>query len=215
MDEYLESLNSVEEQVKRNEAWLDIPMKPFDASHVNFDADPRVDPKAYVRSTYDLMALALQTDLTRVMTYMVGREDGMGFTDNFPNLARSIKKGHHTISHDTAVGHWPEWGRYDQWLATQFAYFIDRLATTENEFGPLLDNTLVLYGSACSTTHNARNYPTALLGGKAMGAQHGQYKVYDNNTPFSNVFVSVLNAVGVPTEYFADSTGDIPGLFVS
>ena len=213
MDEYLESLNSVEEQVKRNEAWLDIPMKPFDASNVNFDADPRVDPTAYVRATYDLMALALQTDLTRVMTYMVGREDGMGFADNFPNLALGIKKGHHTISHDTAAGHWPEWGRYDQWLATQFAYFIDKLATTEDEFGPLLDNTLVLYGSACSTTHNARNYPTALLGGKAMGAQHGHYKVYDNNTPFSNVFVSMLNAAGVPTESFADSTGDIPGLF--
>jgi hypothetical protein len=213
MDEYLESLSSVEEQVKRNEAWLDIPMKEFDSSHVNFDADPRVDPKAYVRATYDLMALALQTDLTRVMTYMCGREDGMGFGDNFPNLALGIKKGHHTISHDTGAGHWPEWGRYDRWVATQFAYFIERLATTEDEFGPLLDNTLVLYGSSCSTTHNARNYPTALLGGKAMGAQHGHYKIYDNETPFSNVFVSMLNGVGIPTESFADSTGPIPGLF--
>ena len=213
MDEYLDSLNSVEEQVRRNEAWLDIPMKEFDASNVNFDADPRVDPKAYVRSTYDLMALGLQTDLTRVMTYMCGREDGMGFGDNFPNLALGIQKGHHTISHDTGAGHWDEWGRYDQWVAEQFTYFIDKLANTEDEFGPLLDNTLVLYGSACSTTHNARNYPTALLGGKALGAQHGNYKLYDNDTPFSNLFVSMLNAVDVKTESFADSTGSIPGLF--
>ncbi|MCP4093412.1 MAG: DUF1552 domain-containing protein [Planctomycetes bacterium] len=213
MDEYLESLNSVEEQVRRNEAWLDIPMKEFDASNVNFDADPRVDPKAYVRATYDLMALALQTDLTRVMTYMCGREDGMGFGDNFPNLALGIQKGHHTISHDTGKGHWPEWGRYDQWVAEQFTYFIDKLANTQDEFGPLLDNTLVLYGSACSTTHNARNYPTALLGGKALGAQHGSYTLYDNDTPFSNLFVSMLNAVDVKTETFADSTGPIPGLF--
>ncbi|MDP7063336.1 MAG: DUF1552 domain-containing protein [Planctomycetota bacterium] len=213
IDEYLESLNSVEEQVRRNEAWLDIPMKEFDASDVNFDADPRVDPKAYVRATFDLMALALQTDLTRVMTYMCGREDGMGFGDNFPNLALGIQKGHHTISHDTGAGHWPEWGRYDQWVAEQFTYFIDKLANTQDEFGPLLDSTLVLYGSACSTTHNARNYPTALLGGKALGAQHGSYKIYDHDTPFSNLFVSMLNAVDVKTESFADSTGPIPGLF--
>lgn len=212
MDEYLDSLNSVEEQVRRSEEWLNVPMKPFDASKLQLDPDPRVDPTQYVRTTYDLMVLALQTDLTRVMTYQCGREDGMGFGDNFPNLALGIKKGHHTISHDKAEGHWEEWGRYDRWVAEQFAYFVQRLSTTEDEFGPLLDNTVVTYGSSCSTTHNARNYPTAVLGGKNMGFRHGDYRVYDEKTPFSNLFVSLLNGVGVPTESFADSTGTIPDL---
>ena len=83
MDEYLTSLNSVEEQVKRNEEWLDIPMKSFDAEHINFNVSASVDPKAYIRSTFDLMVLGLQVDLTRVMTYMVAREDGLGLGENF------------------------------------------------------------------------------------------------------------------------------------
>jgi hypothetical protein len=215
MDDYLDSLNAVEEQVRRSESWLDVPMKPFDASHLQLDPDPRVDPTQYVRTTYDLMTLALQTDLTRVMTYQCGREDGMGFGDNFPNLALGIKKGHHTISHDTVEGHWEEWGRYDRWVAEQFAYFVERLATTEDEFGPLLDNTIVTYGSSCSTTHNARNYPTAVLGGKAMGLQHGDYRVYDQDTPFSNLLLTLLHGVGVQAESFGDSTGQIPDLLAA
>jgi len=212
MDEYLGSLNSVEEQVRRSESWLNVPMKPFDADHLQLDADPRMDPTAYVRATYDLMVLAMQTDLTRVMTYQCGREDGMGFGDNFPNLALGIKKGHHTISHDKVEGHWEEWGRYDQWVAQQFTYFVDRLATVEDEHGPLLDNTAVVYGGSCSTTHNARNYPTAIVGGEKLGLQHGRYTEYDISVPFSNLFVSLLNAVGVQTESFADSTGPLDGL---
>ncbi len=213
LDEYLESVNAVEEQVRRNEAWLDVPMKPFDASHVDLDPDPTVDPQAYLRATYDLIVLAFQTDLTRVVTYMLGREDGMGYGDNFPKLALGIERGHHTISHDTHEGHWEQWGRFDTWYAEQFAYFVERLKSTTDEHGSLLDNSLVLYGSSCSTTHNARNCPLALAGGKNLGVKHGRYSVYGDDVPLTNLFVSMLNGVGVPTESFADSTGPLPGLF--
>lgn len=211
LDEYLESLNAVEEQVRRNEAWLDVPMKAFDASHVELDPDPTVDPKAYLRATYDLIALAFQTDLTRVVTYMLGREDGMGFGDSFPKLGVGIDRGHHTISHDTHEGHWEQWGRFDAWYAEQFAYFVERLRTTTDEHGSLLDDTLVLYGSSCSTTHNARNCPLALVGGENLGARHGRYTVYDADVPLTNLFVSMLNAAGVEAESFADSTGRLDG----
>lgn len=213
LDEYLESLSSVEEQIERNEAWLDVPMKPFDASHIELDPDPRVDPEAYLRATYDLIVLGFQTDLTRVVTYMLGREDGMGFGDNFPKLALGIERSHHTISHDTHEGHWEQWGRFDTWYAQQFAYFVERMQATTDEHGPLLDNTLVLYGSSCSTTHNARNCPIAILGGENLGARHGRYTVYDASVPLSNLYVSLLNAVDVETEAFGDSTGPLPGLF--
>jgi len=72
---------------------------------------------------------------------------------------------------------------------------------------------MVLYGSCCSTTHNARNYPLALAGGGNLGLRHGSYVKYDESTPFSNVFVGMLNAVGVRTESFADSTGTLPAVF--
>lgn len=213
MDEYLSALRSVEEQVERNEAWLDVPMKPFSAEHLNLDPNPLTAPADYLRATFDLIVLAFQTDLTRVATHMLGREDGMGFADNFPQIALGLKKSHHTISHDTVAGHWAEWGAFDRWYAEQFAYFIDRLRAVHDEHGPLLDRTLVTYGSCCSTMHNARNYPTALVGGKALGVRHGRYVRFADETPFSNYLLSTLHAAGVRAESFSDSTGVIPGLF--
>ena len=214
IDEYLAALNSVEEQVVRNETWLDVPLKDFDDDHLNLNVDAMIDPQAYVRATLDLMVLAFQTDMTRVISYMLAREDGMGFGENFPKLALGINKGHHRISHDKAEGHWEEWGSYDAWLTSQYAYFLKRLKDTKDEHGSLLDNTVVLYGSACSSTHNARNYPLVLAGGSNLGVNHGSYTVFDEKeTPMSNLFVSMLNAVGAPTDSFADSTGKLPGIF--
>jgi hypothetical protein len=208
LDDYLASLSSVEEQVRRNEAWLDVPMPPIDAGKLQLDANPKVDPSAYLRVMYDLITLAFQTDLTRVVTFMTGREDGMGFADNFPNLALGIKRGHHTISHDTHDGHWEQWGSYDQWHAQQFAWFLERLAGTQDQGGVnLLDSTMVLYGSCCSTTHNARNLPLAVCGGGAFGVKHGEYRRYGEDVPMSNLLLGMLRAFGVPSERFADSTG--------
>jgi hypothetical protein len=214
IDEYLTSVNAIEEQVRRNKHWLDIPMKEFDADNLDFNVDAAIDPQAYIRATIDMMVLGFQTDMTRVMTYMMAREDGMGLGENFPNLALGIKKGHHTISHDKSKGHWQEWGSYDAWLASQFAYFLKRMSETSDEHGPLIDNTLMLYGSACSTTHNARNYPLVLAGGENLGVKHGSYTVFDEKeTPMSNLFVSMLNAAGVHVDSFGDSTGKLPAVF--
>ncbi|MEO0793831.1 MAG: DUF1552 domain-containing protein [Verrucomicrobiota bacterium] len=214
LDEYLTSLHSVEAQVSRNERWLDIPLKPFDSDEVDLTPVADVDPQSYLRSMMDLMILGFQIDLTRVMTFMMAREDGMGFGDNFPKLALGINNGHHKISHDKTEKRWEQWGRYDRWLTEQFAYFVDRMQNTSDEFGPLIDNTVILYGSACSSTHNARNYPLVLAGGGNLGVKHGEYTVFDeSHIPMSNLFVSMLNAVGIETERFSDSTGRLPSVF--
>ncbi|ALJ03815.1 hypothetical protein APS56_01020 [Pseudalgibacter alginicilyticus] len=212
LDEYMSSLNRVEEQVKRNEKWLDVPMKEFDASHINLNVDATVDPESYLRSTMDLMILAFQTDLTRVATYMMAREDGMGFGDAFPKLALNLG-GHHSMTHDRKSGYQERLGKYDQWLSKQFAYFIDRMENTFDEHGSLLDNTLILYGSPCSSTHNANNCPLILAGGSKLGVKHGSYETFDaKKIHLSNLFVSMLNAVGIETESFADSTGRLPSI---
>lgn len=208
LDEYLSSLSSVEQQIRRNEEWLDTPMKPFNADHIEFEVDARKNPESYIRSMIDIMVLGFQTDITRVMTYMLAREDGMGFGEHFPKLALGIKKGHHGLSHSKE---WEDWSNYDRWLAGHFAYLLDRLKMVSDEHGPLLDDTLLLYGSACSTTHNARNYPLVLAGGKNLGISHGSYSVYDQHVPMTNLFVNMLNAVDVKTERYSDSTGTLPG----
>ena len=213
LEEYLGSLNQVEEQVKRNEKWLDVPMKEFDASLINLDVDPTSAPEEYVRSMIDLMILGFQTDSTRVMTYMMAREDGMGFGDNFPKMALGLQ-GHHSISHDKATGHWGDWGRLDQWYAKQFAYFIDKMKNTKDvDDSSLLDNTLVLYGSACSSTHNARNCPLILAGGSNLGVKHGAYtKFSEKEERLSNLFLSMLNKLDIETESFSDSTGRLASI---
>ncbi|MCG8554477.1 MAG: DUF1552 domain-containing protein [Proteobacteria bacterium] len=213
LDDYLGAVSQVEEQIKRNERWLDVPLKSYDSTGLNLDVNHNVDPQAYIRSMLDLMVMGYQTDLTRVMTYMVAREDGIGVGDQFPKLALGAKQGHHAISHDLSTGHWAQWGQYDRWLASHFAYFLERMQNAEDEHGSLLQHTLVLYGSPCSTTHNARNYPLILAGGSELGARHGAYTRFDERIPLSNLFVSMLAAAGVEVEAFADSTGTLPGLF--
>jgi hypothetical protein len=213
LDEFLDSVGAVEEQIRRDERWLDVPRRPVDASALALDAQADVDPTRYLRTMFDLMVLGWQTDSTRVITFMLAREDGMGFGDNFPRHAIGVHKGHHTISHDTHDGHFAEWGALDAWYAEQFAYLLGRLRATSDEHGPLLDGTALLYGSCCSTTHNARNYPLVLAGGSRLGIRHGVYRRYDDSVPLANLFVSLLNAAGAPTERFADGSGALPDLF--
>lgn len=205
LDEHLASLNSLEEQIKRNEKWLNKPLPAFHSDHLMLDTTAEVDVKAYMRTSYDLMVLAFQIDLTRVSSYMVSREDGMGIGDQFSKLALGIKRGHHSISHDKTTGHWKEWGQYDQWLAAQFGYFVQRMKDSQDEYGSLLDNTQILYGSACSNTHNANNYPLILAGGKNMGLTHGSYTKFSNKTPMSNLLLKMLQSADVPIKNFSDS----------
>lgn len=210
--QHLDSLNDLEDQIKRNEAWLDIPLANFNSDHIDLAVDAKIDPQAYIRTMFDLIVLAFQLDLTEVASYMIAREDGMGLGDSYPKIALGMNKGHHKISHDKTTGHWEEWGQYDQWLASHFSYFIGRMKNTQDQFGSLLDNTQILYGNPCSTTHNARNCPLILAGGKSMGLTHGSFHKFSDEVPMSNLFVKMLQSAKVPTKNFADSNEHTTGL---
>ena len=211
MDKYLDSLNAVEEQVKRNEEWLDIPMKASTADHLNLDPDPRTAAEDYLRATYDLIVLAFEADLTRVVTYHDGREDGMGFEDNFPKIALGINKGHHTISHDMAEGHWEQWGRYDQWVADQFGHFVKRLAATEDEHGPLIDSTLESPRQLLQHDPQRAQYPAALAGARPWVSSTAPTGATARRS-LSNLLLTTLHAAGVKAKSFSDSTGVVPGV---
>lgn len=210
--QHLDSLSDLEGQIKRNEAWLDIPLAEFNSDHIDLAVDAKIDPQAYIRTMFDLIVLAFQLDLTEVASYMISREDGMGLGDAYPKIALGLKKGHHQISHDKETGHWEEWGQYDQWLASHFSYFLTRMKNTEDQFGSLLDNTQVLYGSACSTTHNATNCPLILAGGKNMGLKHGSFHKFSDDVHMTNLFVKMLQSANVPTQTFSDSNEHTQGL---
>jgi hypothetical protein len=100
-------------------------------------------------------------------------------------------------------------------LAEQLAYFLTKLKGTREGDGNLLDRTLVLYGCSTSSTHLARNYPLILAGGREMGIKHGNYHVIDENKRrMSDLFVTMLNALGVETQRFGESTTNLNELLM-
>jgi hypothetical protein len=218
LDEYLTSIREIEDRVDRYERWLDIPLKKVDTSHIQLDLDPAAAPGEYYRTMFDLFALAFETDLTRVTTFMMSREDGFGIADTFPTLLYKTL-AHHALSHGVSKGEkggggWLNWSRYDKFIADQVAHFLKRLDEIEDPNGKVLDNTVVLFGSGCSTTHNVKNIPLLLAGGKNLGLAHGRHLNYSQDKPkYSNLHLSLLHAMGIEQESFADSTGTIAELF--
>ncbi|MEO1998293.1 MAG: hypothetical protein ABGZ17_23865, partial [Planctomycetaceae bacterium] len=96
--------------------------------------------------------------------------------------------------------------KYDLFLSEQLAYFFGRLQEFKDQQGSVLDNSIVLYGSGASTTHNPINLPTLVAGGANMGLKHGTYWSQDK-TPMSNMFLSILHSMGIKQASFSDSTG--------
>lgn len=209
MDQYLTSLNEVESRLIASEKWIDIPLKKQDYSHLNLDASNEGDPAQFYRTMFDLIALAFDADITRSVTFMLNREDGMGISDTFP-LKLGLSKTHHNLSHATDKQGQLDFAKYDLFLSQQLAYFFNRLNSYQDRSGTVLDNTVVLYGSGASTTHTSRNLPTLLVGGSNMGIRHGAYW-RNGETRMSNMYLSILRSLEVPVETFADSTSTLSG----
>jgi hypothetical protein len=210
LEEYLASMRDYEKRVQRMEAWLTKPKAEVVEASISLDATSST-MKDYVRATYDLMFHAFQTDTTRVITHMLGIEGGGSKTDRFPE-ALGLKT-HHALSHRKGCD-FKDWGVWDQFMNENFAYFIERLKNAQEGDGSVLDRSIIMYGCSTSTTHLAKNYPLILAGGKKLGLQHGHFRKFnENETCLSNMYVSMMNALGVETESFGDSTGDLNAIF--
>ncbi len=231
LDEYLPAVRQVEERTRRADEWLNVP-KPA----VPADTAARLTRKLsmaeageYYRLFYDLMALALRTDSTRVITCGIGSE---GNTSGIPEIG--ILQTRHGLSHHNGD---PEQLRRltatDTFLIEQLSYFLDQLKAAQEDGRPLLDTTQVLWGSgmAYGHSHGNANLPTILCGGKALGYKHGthvdfnlpkigKYDVADANGHYricsrpvddtarvSNLLLTMLQRAGVKADKFQDSTG--------
>lgn len=209
MDQYLTSLDEVESRLIASERWIDVPLKPQDYSHLNLDATNEGEPADYYRTMFDLIALAFDADITRSVTFMLNREDGMGISDTFP-MKLGLGKTHHNLSHATDKDGQLRFAKYDLFLSQQLAYFFGQLGSYQDRNGSVLDNTIVLYGSGASTTHTPRNLPTLVAGGNNLGLKHGTYW-RNGETRMSNAYLSILRTLGIDAESFADSTGTLSG----
>jgi hypothetical protein len=207
MDQYLTSLDEIESRLEASEKWIDIPLKQQDYSHLNLDATNEGEPREYYRNMFDLIALAFDADITRSITFMLNREDGMGISDTFP-LKLGLSGTHHNLSHAEDKDGQLGFAKYDLFLSEQVASFLGRLQEYRDPTGSVLDNSIILFGSGASTTHNPTNLPTLVAGGANMGLKHGVH-LRNTNTPMSNMYLSILRSMRIEVESFSDSTGTL------
>ena len=157
---------------------------------------------AHVALMFELQRLAFQADITRVVTFMLGRE--LNFR-SYPEIG--ITEGHHGLSHhsDNPV----QMARYAQvniYQAQVFASFLEQLRGTPDGDGTLLDHSLLLFGAGLSNSnlHTHYDLPLALFGGGFRGGRHVAYR---NEPPMTNLLLAMLDKVGVPADTLGDSTG--------
>src|SRR5688572_4202144 len=161
----------------------------------------------HVKLMYELQWLAFQADLTRVVTFMLGRE--LNFR-TYPEIG--LTQGHHTMSHHQER---PEnierYAKLNTYQTDLFAWFLSKLATTPEGDGTLLDHSLFLYGGAFGNPnlHAHIDLPLALVGGPAGRPGGGQRQVEPSGTPLSNLLLTMLDGADVPVEALGDSTGRV------
>lgn len=233
LDEYLHAVRDVEQRTERLDAWLDVPKPKVDAKvAAPFQRDvAKAQAGEYWRTMFDLIVLALRTDMTRVVTYMNGTE-GNGLA--IPEI--KITQARHNLSHhngDPVV--LDRLARSDAFIMEQFAHFLDELSTVKDGDEPLLDRTMILFGSGMSYGHSHcnSNLPILLAGGKGLGLKHGRHIDYnrphlkgdytlsydewrslcgkpkDDKARLSNVMVTMLHKMDVKAEKFVDSLGPV------
>ena len=212
MEEYLESVRALEKRVNRTTAWTEKPLPKVNAKDFNLNVSYK-NPQEYLRCMYDLLFIALQTDLTRFATFQTESENSsQSELWNFATYALGYKGATHDIAHKRPKDYAGQW---DNWRNKQHAYFLQRLKDAKEGDSNMLDNTVVLWGCGHPhASHSTHNYPIQLAGGNKLGFKHGKLHKFvgEKKVPLSNLFVSMLNAVDVPTKKFADSTGELTNL---
>ena len=215
LEEYLDSVRKVERDVELSQSWLEKPRPELtDNELLELDLDSNEQaPHRFIETMYGLLFLAFRTDSTRVATYQItNMADASSKAGKFPQL-QGFKKSLHSLAHDwNKPGGAEALGKWDRFMIERLANFLEQLASVEEEDARLLDNTVVLYGSSNSNTHNNNNYPLILAGGKNVGFKHGSYQRFASDIPMSNLLLTIANRFPQGLAKFADSTGEMSEL---
>jgi len=212
LDEYLSVMRSLEERVQRASNTKERTWKPRAAMDPKAIPTERpADHAEHVRLMLDMIATAFQTDTTRIATFMFGNAvSNVSF-----RFLEGVSAGHHDVSHHQKnEDKLRQYERISRWHVEQYAYLLRRLQSMKEGESTVLDNSMILFGSALSDgdRHSPRNLPL-VLGGNAGGRiDAGQHLVYAEDSQMANLYVSMLDAFGTPVERFADSTGPLKGL---
>lgn len=201
LDEYFTSVREIEQRVSRAASGAkEIPELELP------DGVP-ADLAAHMRLMYDILALAFQTDSTRVATLMVA---DAGSNRTYPDVG--VKDGHHELSHHRDDAEKKEKiARIDHYLVTQFSYFLTKLKSIQDGDRSLLDNSMILYGSSISdgNRHNHDDLPILLAGRGGGTIETGRHLVYPENTPLNNLYLAMASRMGADLPKLGDSTATL------
>lgn len=204
LDEYMTSVREIEQRIEQAERFA-VPETDY-----RLPASIPRDYAEHIRMMFDLLALAFQTDSTRVGTFMIAHD---GSNRSYPFIG--VSDGHHDLSHHgNNAGKKRKIAEINQFHMRQFAGFLDRLRSIREGEGTLLDQCMIVYGSgiADGNAHSHHNLPVLLAGGGGGTLQTGRHMRFPAETPMSNLYLSLLDRMGSSAERFGDSTGRLANL---
>ncbi len=206
LDEYFESIRDIERRIHKAEEQNAAMKVPVMERPVGIPGTF----EEHARLMSDLLVIAWQTDMTRVITFMMARE-----SSNRSYREIGVPDGHHAVTHHQND---PEkiakTQKIDELHVKSFAYLLKRLAETKDGDGTLLDHSMLLYGSGTrdGNLHDHHDLPLVLAGGKSAGIKGGRHIRYKPETPMNNLLLTLLDKLGMPSGTLGDSTGRVDRL---
>jgi len=209
VDEYLESVRSIEQRINRSgdEQAIDIEEQELGMQR------PKGVPGDYgehVRLMGDLMVLAFQLDLTRICTFMLANA---GSNRTFPQIG--VREAHHGLSHHgNNKAKMDKIAKINRYQMEQFAYILEKMKSVKEGASTLLDHSMIVYGSGIGdgNRHNHDDLPILLAGGGGGSVSPGRHVRYPKGTPLTNLFLSMLDRVGAKVDALGDSSGRLSSL---
>src|SRR5688500_9872520 len=202
LDQYLNDVREIERRIEKAGQQLSddlaVPATPTGVP---------ADIEEHIKLMFDLQVLAWQADITRVSTLLMAKE-----LSNAVYPQSGIRDAFHILSHHSNVQqNKDKFAVLNMYHVALFSYFLDKLQTTPDGDGSLLDHSLVLYGSGISdgNQHNHTDLPIILAGGASGRLKGGRHIVNPTKTPMANLLVSVLETMQVPVDKLGDSTGKV------
>lgn len=202
LDEYFSSVREIEQRIDRANH-----LRPQEIPEMDLPDGVPPQLSEHIRLMYDIMTLAFQTDSTRVATFMVG---DAGCNRAYREV--DVKNGHHELSHHREhKDKMEQIARIDKFLVKQFSGFLSRLKSVKEGESNLLDNSMILYGSAISDAnrHSHHDLPIILAGKGGGVLETGRVLNFDNETPLNNLFLSMNDIMGAGIREIGDSTGPL------
>jgi|TARA_E500000081_G_C6050032_1_gene313184 hypothetical protein len=205
LSDYLDSVREVERRIQNVEQREAAELPALDRPE---GIPPSFEDHLKIMS--DLIAIAFQADLTRVVTFMFSREGG---NRAYPSIG--VPDAHHGLSHhQNDPVRMARLQNIDQYHVEMFSYLLGKLRDSADDTGSILENSVVLYGSSLSDSnaHLHNNLPTVLVGGASGKLKGGRHLRVPDGTPMTNMLLSIADGLDVPIEKFGDSSGHLPGI---